>query len=263
MNRNRLNRRNVRKLVITENISLYNKKINLEKRKLNEKKIIYKKILEYKNNKRNLKEFKLPGMESILDFGKNMLSSYTSGGLDVAKDYVIDLILGFLGIEKSDTLWHDTIRNALENVKLGDVTGLFTGKTKIDNIIEIMLRGAVEGMAEYGIAMLYDKIKENEILSMIVPNQEELFGKVSGEVYQNQLADFLVPKIMPKVKEFIKSKGFSVSDDKVQDDTLMSPVADVEQKVETLSEMYLISTYASIDRINNYNKKIKLLKNNL
>jgi hypothetical protein len=253
----KLSRRNIRNLLIKENISIYKNKSLQEKRKYKARKNILNRINKFHYINENIDSLNEFDMSSLFSGMGGMVNNFLGAGSDSIKQYLIGTVLGSLGIPKSGILY-DILENSLENVEFNDLTGLLSGETKKEDLIEDLIQGIVEGFVEYGMGELYEKMKDVPMLGSVVPNKEELLGNISVEGIANEVSDYLTPKLLPVITKMID--GFSLT-------SLFSggnPLeASPEEKLKALAEVYQVALNRSKEKINKYNKQIEILDSNI
>ena len=250
--RRNISRRNLRKIIINENINLYQNKINDEGKKFKARVKMLRKI-----NQANINESKMIinefGLGDIMSGAEGMVSKFLGAGSDTLKSFIVGKVIGMFGVSEG-TEAYDIVTNAFEQIELSEITGLFSGETKLEDIAESLIKGLIEYMVEKGIGEVFEKVKEIPMLKSIIPDQESLMGKINTEALSSEVADAVTPQLMPLLQDVVSkiSGGMLGGKD--------STPAELEAATAMLSEIYAGAASHSRQKLLSYNRKLNILK---
>lgn len=262
--RKNISRYQVRKIVLRENLSIQKSALLKERRKIIARNNLLNKIKKYQryNSRRQLNEFDMSG---ILDMGKKYLGDALGAGSDSIKDFLIEKVLGHFGIDESNS-FYPVLENALENLDFSNLSGIFTGNFDKEKIVDDLVEGLIEALVEFGIGEMAEKTKDIPALKDIIPSKDELTKAIDLEDIADKVSDFLGPKIMPMIDKMLD--GFSISSlfgggKKSDSDAGGIDANSIKDKLEALNEIYSGALKRSYQKINRYNRKIKLIESRL
>jgi len=237
------NRKQIRQIVIQENIRHISDSIRKERKSIRRNQILIKEA-----NKILLNEFL--DVESIL--GKLFDASS-----DSIKGMVIDGVLSFFGME-GDNRARKILIEIFENVSAGDLSGLFTGEYGLDGLADDIIRGIMESYVEDGLDYIMQKLSSVPVVGSLVAT-EGFLGDVQKEALSNEITNAVAPvikrEIMSLIGRIIGSFFGGGSDN--------AAIAPESINVQALEEAYRVSILRSNKNIHNLKRKINILKKNI
>ena len=237
-------RKNLRRIIINENIKIYEDRMLSEQKKFKSRMIMLNKI---KRSQLHLKE-QAGFMDSLLGMGKDYLGDMLGAGKESIKGYIIGKVISMFGVEEG-TEAYDAITSALEEIEIGQLTGLVSGKTELEDVMEKIVKGLVEYLVEKGMEEIQKYIQDIPLLNKAIPDKDTLLGSISSEKMADDIASVVTPKIMPVLKDAT--------------DTIKSGIAgggDKLQAMASLQEIYLGAAKHSRSKILSYDRKLRTLK---